>query len=206
MDRLEVVPAGAAFLVGDGVLLGVADAVADAVGDGVSDGVAVAVAVAEGVEVGVAVVVPDGVADGVAVAVADGDGSAEETDGDALGAGDALAGAMKATVEAVLIRPGWTLAYAPAAPAGKPTAAAVPATDVHTIAAAAPAAMDPSTVRVLRFAPRAWPLSAPRRSSAASRLSGCAAPSDRAGIASLSAPADIRPPASTTRTYNASNR
>jgi hypothetical protein len=129
---------------GDGVLLGVGDGVPLGVGDGVIVGAAV------GVDDGVG----DGMSVGVAVAEADGEGAAAKVDGKGLGAGDALAGAMTATVEAVTAEVSCTFAYAPAVPAGKVAVVATAALDEPAIAAAAPAVTAPRMVRTVRFALR----------------------------------------------------
>lgn len=93
--ELVELPDGAGCLVGDGLALGVADGVGDGSVVGVADGVGV------GVPVGVADAVGDGVVVGAAVGVADGAGTADESDGEGLGAGVAVAGKMTATVVAV---------------------------------------------------------------------------------------------------------
>jgi hypothetical protein len=136
--RAGVVGEGAAFLVGDELAFGVAD--------GVGEGLAVGVAEGDGEALGVA----EGVGAGVAVGVADGEGAADEE----LGAGDALACTMSATVVAVTAWRGCTLAYARFVVADKLAELANPAPDEQAIAAAAPAVMAPRTARTRRFAPR----------------------------------------------------
>jgi hypothetical protein len=160
---------GDPVLVGDGVALRVADGEGDGVAVGVVEGVV------DGVVLGVEEGVGGGVVLGVPVGVADGEGAADEPDGDGLGAGDAVAGRTKATVEAVMTVPAWPLAGGPAAAAGSVADVAPTPPDEHAIAATAPAMMAPRMVRTPRFAPRA-------------------AAADRAGSSPLPEPADIRPP------------
>ncbi len=135
---LEVLGDGLVVLVGAGLAVFVGAGLAVLVVVGVGDGVPVAVDDGDGV--GVPVGVDDGAGDVVLVGVADGDGAADVADGDGLGAGELLAGVIRATVDAVTAAPDCPPARAPPGPTAA-TAAAAP----HEQATAAVTA--PITVR-----------------------------------------------------------
>ena len=92
-----------AVTVGEALAVTVGEALAVTVGE------ALAVTVGEALGVGVGEALGVGVGDDVAVGVADGDGDgvavAVDAEGDELGAGDALAGSMIATTDALMTWP-----------------------------------------------------------------------------------------------------
>ena len=100
-----------AVTVGEALAVTVGEALAVTVGEAlaVTVGEALAVTVGEALGVGVGEALGVGVGDDVAVGVADGDGDgvavAVDAEGDELGAGDALAGSMIATTDALMTWP-----------------------------------------------------------------------------------------------------